>query len=213
MGKNILRAVIYYASTKVLGSLLEVHIRESVVFCVTHLLFQRHVFEVYEYRITVCHGGSQESCRWKQGELRFRIDSLIKTNVASHVELFLRLKTSDSTWRIPYWWCKMAEIHWGFLIGCYLRGKSSTPNNNKSERPSGFLYSDVVIMEFLLAFAHVFPRFASASCNSRFDWLQDYLCLLSLASVFPLLVLRHSVENRSIAWVFFFFCTKNVSLF
>ena len=45
--------------------------------CDTGLLFQRHVFEVYEYRITVCHGGSQESCRWKQGGLNFRIDNLI----------------------------------------------------------------------------------------------------------------------------------------
>ena len=108
-----------------------------------------------------------------------------------------------STWRIPYWWRKMAEIHWAFLIGCYLRGKSSTPNNNQSERPSGFLHSDVVIMEFPLAFAHVFPRFASASCNSSFDWLLDYLCLLWLARVFSLLlVLQHSVESRSIAYVF-----------
>ena len=49
------------------------------------------------------------------------------------------------------------------------------------------------------SFAHVFLRFASATCNYLLIGSLDCLCPLWLARVISLvLVLRHSIENRSI---------------
>ena len=54
-----------------------IHIANQCEIILLTAFFQRHVLADHEHRITVCHGRSQKSCRWKQGE------SLRETTVGS----------------------------------------------------------------------------------------------------------------------------------
>ena len=49
--------------------------------------FQRYVFTVHEYRITVCYGRSQESSCWKQGTRFVRVMKNLKSHEISGILL------------------------------------------------------------------------------------------------------------------------------
>ena len=49
--------------------------------------FQRYVFTVHEYRITVCYGRSQESSCWKQGTQFVRVMENLKSHEISGILL------------------------------------------------------------------------------------------------------------------------------